>query len=165
MRLLSADPWNSTTSRSAARASTTCGTSRVRSRRTRSSSSPASRGSGKSSLAFDTLYAEGQRRYVESLSSYARQFLGQMEKPQVDPIRGLSPTIAIEQKSAANNPRSTVGTITEITDYLRVLYARVGEQHCHLCGKPASGAEAEQIARSPRARRAARASCCSRRCS
>src|SRR5215510_6985249 len=81
-------------------------------------------GSGKSSLAFDTLYAEGQRRYVESLSSYARQFLGQMEKPKYDQIRGLSPTIAIEQKSASSNPRSTVGTITEISDYLRVLYAR-----------------------------------------
>src|SRR5438094_9281584 len=82
-------------------------------------------GSGKSSLAFDTLYAEGQRRYVESLSSYARQFLGQMEKPKYDHIRGLSPTIAIEQKSASSNPRSTAGTITEISDYLRVLYARV----------------------------------------
>lgn len=91
-------------------------------------------GSGKSSLAFDTLYAEGQRRYVESLSSYARQFLGQLEKPKYDHIRGLSPTIAIEQKSASSNPRSTVGTVTEIYDYLRVLYARVGEQRCHLCG-------------------------------
>ena len=80
-------------------------------------------GSGKSSLAFDTLYAEGQRRYVESLSSYARQFLGQMEKPRYDTIRGLSPTISIEQKAASNNPRSTVGTITEVHDYLRVLYA------------------------------------------
>src|SRR5713101_7694743 len=91
-------------------------------------------GSGKSSLAFDTLYAEGQRRYVESLSSYARQFLGQMEKPRYEHIRGLSPTIAIEQKSASSNPRSTVGTITEIFDYLRVLYARAGEQRCHKCG-------------------------------
>jgi excinuclease ABC subunit A len=91
-------------------------------------------GSGKSSLAFDTLYAEGQRRYVESLSSYARQFLGQLEKPKYDQIRGLSPTIAIEQKSASSNPRSTVGTVTEIYDYLRVLYARAGEQRCHLCG-------------------------------
>src|SRR5574337_1672564 len=91
-------------------------------------------GSGKSSLAFDTLYAEGQRRYVESLSSYARQFLGQMEKPKYEQLRGLSPTIAIEQKSASSNPRSTVGTITEIYDYLRVLYARAGEQRCHLCG-------------------------------
>ena len=87
-------------------------------------------GSGKSSLAFDTLYAEGQRRYVESLSSYARQFLGHMDKPQVDRIRGLSPTIAIEQKTASSNPRSTVGTITEIHDYLRVLYARIGVPHC-----------------------------------
>jgi excinuclease ABC subunit A len=85
-------------------------------------------GSGKSSLAFDTLYAEGQRRYVESLSSYARQFLGQMEKPKYEHLRGLSPTIAIEQKSASSNPRSTVGTVTEIYDYLRVLYARAGEQ-------------------------------------
>src|SRR5882724_258185 len=92
-------------------------------------------GSGKSSLAFDTLYAEGQRRYVETLSAYARQFLGQLERPRVDRLRGLSPTIAIEQKSASSNPRSTVGTITELYDYLRVLYAKLGEQHCHLCGK------------------------------
>jgi excinuclease ABC subunit A len=92
-------------------------------------------GSGKSSLAFDTLYAEGQRRYVETLSSYARQFLGQLDRPRVDHLRGLSPTIAIEQKSASGNPRSTVGTITEIYDYLRVLYAKVGEQFCPACGK------------------------------
>ena len=92
-------------------------------------------GSGKSSLAFDTLYAEGQRRYVESLSSYARQFLGQMEKPRYDTLRGLSPTISIEQKAASNNPRSTVGTITEVHDYLRVLYASIGEQHCPSCGR------------------------------
>src|SRR5687767_11536790 len=92
-------------------------------------------GSGKSSLAFDTLYAEGQRRYVESLSSYARQFLGQLERPQVERLRGLSPTIAIEQKTASSNPRSTVGTITEVYDYLRVLFARLGEQHCHLCDR------------------------------
>jgi excinuclease ABC subunit A len=92
-------------------------------------------GSGKSSLAFDTLYAEGQRRYVESLSSYARQFLGQMEKPDVDFIGGLSPAISIEQKSAGSNPRSTVGTITEVYDYLRVLFARVGRQHCYRCGR------------------------------
>jgi excinuclease ABC subunit A len=104
-------------------------------------------GSGKSSLAFDTLYAEGQRRYVESLSAYARQFLGQMEKPRYDTIRGLSPTISIEQKTTGTNPRSTVGTITEISDYLRVLYARVGIQHCHACGKPVRGQTAEQIAR------------------
>jgi excinuclease ABC subunit A len=87
-------------------------------------------GSGKSSLAFDTLYAEGQRRYVESLSAYARQFLQLMEKPDVDLIEGLSPAIAIEQKAGAHNPRSTVGTVTEIHDYLRLLYARVGQPHC-----------------------------------
>src|SRR6266705_3508293 len=91
-------------------------------------------GSGKSSLAFDTLYAEGQRRYVESLSAYARQFLGQMEKPDVDAIEGLSPAIAIEQRSAGSNPRSTVGTVTEIYDYLRLLFARLGIQHCPTCG-------------------------------
>ncbi len=94
-------------------------------------------GSGKSSLAFDTLYAEGQRRYIETLSAYARQFLGQLDRPKVDHLRGLSPTIAIEQKSASSNPRSTVGTITEIYDYLRVLYAKIGEQHCPTCGKKA----------------------------
>src|SRR5258708_17755448 len=87
-------------------------------------------GSGKSSLAFDTLYAEGQRRYVESLSSYARQFLGQLAKPDVDYLGGLSPSISIQQKAAGRNPRSTVGTITEIHDYLRVLYARIGQGHC-----------------------------------
>ena len=102
-------------------------------------------GSGKSSLAFDTLYAEGQRRYVESLSAYARQFLGQMEKPKYDTIRGLSPTISIEQKTTSRNPRSTVGTITEISDYLRVLYARVGRQHCHDCGRPVQGQTAQRI--------------------
>src|SRR5690242_15337637 len=91
-------------------------------------------GSGKSSLAFDTLYAEGQRRYVESLSAYARQFLGQMEKPDVESIEGLSPAIAIEQRGAGANPRSTVATITEIYDYLRLLYARLGEAHCPNCG-------------------------------
>src|SRR6476646_6545232 len=90
-------------------------------------------GSGKSSLAFDTLYAEGQRRYVESLSAYARQFLGQMEKPDVDAIEGLSPAIAIEQRGAGSNPRSTVATITEIYDYLRLLFARLGEAHCPKC--------------------------------
>jgi len=104
-------------------------------------------GSGKSSLAFDTLYADGQRRYVESLSAYARQFLGQMEKPKYDSIRGLSPTISIEQKTTGSNPRSTVGTITEISDYLRVLYARVGAQHCHQCGQPVRSQTAQQIAR------------------
>ena len=102
-------------------------------------------GSGKSSLAFDTLYAEGQRRYVESLSAYARQFLGQMEKPRVDLIEGLSPAIAIEQKSASKNPRSTVGTVTEIYDYLRLLFARAGAQHCHQCGRPVASQSAEQM--------------------
>ncbi|MBK8938309.1 MAG: excinuclease ABC subunit UvrA [Polyangiaceae bacterium] len=102
-------------------------------------------GSGKSSLAFDTIYAEGQRRYVESLSTYARQFLGQLEKPKYEHIRGLCPTVAIEQKSASSNPRSTVGTVTEIYDYLRVLFARVGEQRCHQCGGPVSGTSAAQI--------------------
>jgi excinuclease ABC subunit A len=102
-------------------------------------------GSGKSSLAFDTIYAEGQRRYVESLSSYARQFLGQMEKPKYDHIRGLSPTISIEQKAASNNPRSTVGTITEVYDYLRVLWARIGRQHCHRCGHPVERLSAQEI--------------------
>ncbi|PJN82844.1 excinuclease ABC subunit UvrA, partial [Bacillus velezensis] len=87
-------------------------------------------GSGKSSLAFDTIYAEGQRRYVESLSAYARQFLGQMDKPDVDAIEGLSPAISIDQKTTSRNPRSTVGTVTEIYDYLRLLYARVGKPHC-----------------------------------
>ncbi len=104
-------------------------------------------GSGKSSLAFDTLFAEGQRRYVESLSAYARQFLGRLERPDVERLRGLSPTIAIEQKSASSNPRSTVGTITEIYDYLRVLYARAGQQHCHVCGELVMGRSAEEIVR------------------
>ena len=102
-------------------------------------------GSGKSSLAFDTIYAEGQRRYVESLSSYARQFLGQMEKPDVDFIEGLSPAISIDQKSTSRNPRSTVGTITEIYDYLRVLYARIGHPHCPRCGRPIGRQTPEQI--------------------
>jgi excinuclease ABC subunit A len=102
-------------------------------------------GSGKSSLAFDTLYAEGQRRYVESLSAYARQFLGQMEKPDVDSIEGLSPAISIDQKTTSRNPRSTVGTVTEIYDYLRLLFARVGHPHCHVCGRPIAGQSAEQI--------------------
>ena len=103
-------------------------------------------GSGKSSLAFDTIYAEGQRRYVESLSAYARQFLGLMEKPDVDSIEGLSPAISIEQKSAAHNPRSTVGTVTEIYDYLRLLYARAGTPHCTNCGRPVQPQSAGQIA-------------------
>ena len=102
-------------------------------------------GSGKSSLAFDTLYAEGQRRYVESLSSYARQFLGQMPKPQVNRIDGLSPSISIQQKTGGRNPRSTVGTITEINDYLRVLFARVGQGHCPNCGRPVAAQTREQI--------------------
>jgi excinuclease ABC subunit A len=102
-------------------------------------------GSGKSSLAFDTLYAEGQRRYIESLNAYARQFLGQMDKPLYDSIRGLAPTISIEQKAASGNPRSTVGTITEIHDYLRVLWARVGRLTCHNCGRPVSQQSPQQI--------------------
>ena len=92
-------------------------------------------GSGKSSLAFDTIYAEGQRRYVESLSTYARQFIGQMDKPDVESIEGLSPAIAIEQRAASHNPRSTVGTVTEIYDYLRLLFARIGVPHCYQCGR------------------------------
>ncbi len=102
-------------------------------------------GSGKSSLAFDTIYAEGQRRYVESLSAYARQFLGQMDKPDVDFIEGLSPAISIDQKTTSRNPRSTVGTVTEIYDYLRLLYARVGQPHCHNCGQPITRQTVEQI--------------------
>ncbi len=102
-------------------------------------------GSGKSSLAFDTIYAEGQRRYVESLSAYARQFLGQMDKPDVDHIDGLSPAISIDQKSATRNPRSTVGTITEIHDYLRLLYARIGKAHCPACGRPIERQTSQQI--------------------
>ena len=102
-------------------------------------------GSGKSSLAFDTIYAEGQRRYVESLSAYARQFLGQMDKPDVDFIEGLSPAISIDQKSASRNPRSTVGTITEVYDYLRLLYARIGHPHCPTCGRPVARQTPQQI--------------------
>ncbi|MEG1887664.1 MAG: excinuclease ABC subunit UvrA, partial [Oscillospiraceae bacterium] len=102
-------------------------------------------GSGKSSLAFDTIYAEGQRRYVESLSSYARQFLGQMEKPDVDSIEGLSPAISIDQKTTSKNPRSTVGTVTEIYDYLRLLYARIGIPHCPICGREILQQSADQI--------------------
>ena len=102
-------------------------------------------GSGKSSLAFDTLYAEGQRRYVESLSSYARMFLGQMDKPDVEHIDGLSPAISIDQKTTSKNPRSTVGTITEIYDYLRLLYARVGIPHCPKCGKEITKQSVDQI--------------------
>ena len=102
-------------------------------------------GSGKSSLAFDTLYAEGQRRYVESLSTYARQFLERLEKPDVDLIDGLSPAIAIEQKIASHNPRSTVGTVTEIYDFLRLLFARAGQVHCHRCGQPMTALSIDQI--------------------
>lgn len=102
-------------------------------------------GSGKSSLAFDTIYAEGQRRYVESLSAYARQFLGQMDKPDVDYIEGLSPAISIDQKTTSRNPRSTVGTVTEIYDYLRLLFARVGHAHCPECGKPITQQTIQQM--------------------
>src|SRR4051812_34494419 len=102
-------------------------------------------GSGKSSLAFDTIYAEGQRRYVESLSAYARQFLGQMDKPDVDFIEGLSPAISIDQKSASRNPRSTVGTITEVYDYLRLLWARIGVPHCPKCGAEVTRQTPQQI--------------------
>ncbi len=102
-------------------------------------------GSGKSSLAFDTIYAEGQRRYMESLSSYARQFLGQMEKPDVDSIEGLSPAISIDQKSTNRNPRSTVGTVTEIYDYFRLLYARIGIPHCPKCGREINKQTVDQM--------------------
>src|SRR5579863_7202247 len=102
-------------------------------------------GSGKSSLAFDTVYAEGQRRYVESLSSYARQFLGTMKKPDVDLIEGLSPAISIDQKTTSHNPRSTVGTVTEIYDYMRLLFARVGHPHCPICGREISSQSLDQI--------------------
>ncbi len=103
-------------------------------------------GSGKSSLAFDTIYADGQRRYIESLSSYARMFLGQMEKPDVESIEGLSPAISIDQKTTSKNPRSTVGTVTEIYDYLRLLYARIGIPHCPVCGKEIKQQTVDQIA-------------------
>ena len=103
-------------------------------------------GSGKSSLAFDTIYAEGQRRYVESLSSYARQFLGQMDKPDLDSIDGLSPAVSIDQKTTSKNPRSTVGTVTEIYDYLRLLYARIGVPHCPECGREIERQTTDQVA-------------------
>ena len=102
-------------------------------------------GSGKSSLAFDTIFADGQRRYMESLSSYARQFLGQMEKPDVDSIEGLSPAISIDQKTTSKNPRSTVGTVTEIYDYLRLLYARIGIPHCPVCGREIKQQSVDEI--------------------
>ena len=103
-------------------------------------------GSGKSSLAFDTIFAEGQRKYIESLSSYARQFLGQLDKPDVESIEGLSPSISIDQKTTSNNPRSTVGTVTEIYDYLRLLYARIGTPHCPKCGRVIERITVDQIA-------------------
>jgi len=103
-------------------------------------------GSGKSSLAFDTIFAEGQRRYVESLSAYARQFLGQVDRPDVDFIEGLSPAVSIDQKSTNRNPRSTVGTITEIYDYMRLLWARIGVPHCAVCGEKISKQSVQQIA-------------------
>ena len=112
---------------------------------TRSSCSPGLSGSGKSSLAFDTIFAEGQRRYVESLSAYARQFLGQLDKPDVDFIEGLSPAVSIDQKSTSRNPRSTVGTITEVYDYLRLLYARAGTPHCPVCGRVIARQTPQQI--------------------
>src|SRR5512136_2121669 len=102
-------------------------------------------GFGKSSLAFDTIYAEGQRRYIESLSAYARQFLEQLEKPDVDSVEGLSPAISIEQKTTSHSSRSTVGTVTEIYDYMRLLFASIGKPHCHLCGKPISHQSLDQI--------------------
>src|SRR6187549_672161 len=108
-------------------------------------------GSGKSSLAFDTIYAEGQRRYVESLSAYARQFLERMEKPDVDAIEGICPAIAIRQKNSIRNPRSTVGTTTEIHDYMRLLWARVGRTFCRQCGQEVVGRTAEVVARRPKA--------------
>ena len=102
-------------------------------------------GSGKSSLAFDTIYSEGQRRYVESLSAYARMFIGQMQKPELDSIEGLSPAISIEQKSVSKNPRSTVGTTTEIYDYMRLLWAHIGEAHCPICGQKVEKQSIEEI--------------------
>ena len=128
--------WQKTRSSFAAPASTTSGTSTSTIPRDKLTVITGLSGSGKSSLAFDTIYAEGQRRYVESLSAYARQFLGLMEKPDVDSIEGLSPAISIEQKTAGHNPRSTVGTVTEIYDYLRLLWARAGTPHCPNCGRP-----------------------------
>lgn len=128
-------------------------------------------GSGKSSLAFDTIYAEGQRRYVESLSSYARMFLGQMDKPDVDSIDGLSPAISIDQKTTSKNPRSTVGTVTEIYDYLRLLWARCGTPHCPKCGKEIRRQSVDQIVdqimqlRSGRSSRSSRRSCAGKRAS
>jgi excinuclease ABC subunit A len=127
------------------RASTTSRTSISGCPATPSSCSPASRAQGKSTLAFDTIYAEGQRRYVESLSAYARQFLGIMDKPDVDGIDGLSPAISIDQKTTSHNPRSTVGTVTEIHDYLRLLFARAGMPHCPECGRTIERQSASEI--------------------
>ena len=121
-------------------------TSTSRSRATRSSSSPACRAPASRSLAFDTIFAEGQRRYVESLSAYARQFLGQVDRPDVDFIEGLSPAVSIDQKSTNRNPRSTVGTITEIYDYMRLLWARIGDPHCPVCGETIQRQTVQQIA-------------------
>ena len=141
-------PWlNTTGSACAAPGSTISRTSTSTSPATNSSSSPVSPAPGKSSLAFDTIFAEGQRRYVESLSAYARQFLGQMEKPDVDHIDGLSPAISIDQKGTSRNPRSTVGTVTEIYDYLRLLFARIGHPHCPHCGRPIVAQSVQQMAR------------------
>ena len=117
-------------------------------------------GSGKSSLAFDTIFAEGQRRYVESLSAYARQFLDKMEKPDVDHIDGLSPAISIDQKGTSHNPRSTVGTVTEIYDYMRLLYARIGHPHCPKCGREVSRQTVQQIVDAVLNLPGVRASCC-----
>ena len=129
----------------AARANTTYKTSAWTSRVTPSSRLPGCPAPARSSLAFDTIFAEGQRRYVESLSAYARQFLGQMDKPDVDFIEGLSPAVSIDQKSTSKNPRSTVGTITEIYDYLRLLFARIGSPHCPVCGEPVARQTPQQI--------------------
>ena len=137
--------WPTTGLRCAARASTTSRTSTSICPRDQLVVITGLSGSGKSSLAFDTIYAEGQRRYVESLSSYARQFLEQMEKPDVDLIDGLSPAISIEQKTTGSNPRSTVGTVTEIYDYLRLLFANIGVPHCHLCGREIASQSLERI--------------------
>ena len=137
--------WRRKSSSSTVPGSTTSRTSTVRLPRNKLICITGPSGSGKSSLAFDTIYAEGQRRYVESLSAYARQFLQMMEKPDVDSIDGLSPAISIDQKTTSRNPRSTVGTVTEIYDYLRLLYARVGRPHCPVCGKPITGQSQESI--------------------
>ena len=132
-------------SASAGRGCITCKTSTSTFPATASSSITGPSGSGKSSLAFDTLYAEGQRQYIESLSTYARQFLHQLERPDVDLIEGLQPTISIDQRAGSHNPRSTVATVTEIYDYLRLLFARLGEPRCYQCGEPIRQQTPEQI--------------------